>query len=61
MTGRSAPCRRCRAAAVLEVDDLAVTFTRKGEAATRAVDGVSFAVAPGETSAWSGSPAAASR
>jgi peptide/nickel transport system ATP-binding protein len=34
---------------VLEVDDLAVTFTRKGEQSTRAVDGVSFAVAPGET------------
>jgi peptide/nickel transport system ATP-binding protein len=34
---------------VLEVDDLAVTFSRRGEAATRAVDGVSFSVAPGET------------
>jgi peptide/nickel transport system ATP-binding protein len=36
---------------VLEVDELAVTFKRKGrsEQATRAVDGVSFAVAPGET------------
>jgi peptide/nickel transport system ATP-binding protein len=34
---------------VLEVDDLAVTFQRKGEQGTRAVDGVSFAVAPGET------------
>ena len=34
---------------VLEVDDLAVTFTRRGEASTRAVDGLSFAVAPGET------------
>jgi peptide/nickel transport system ATP-binding protein len=34
---------------VLEVEDLAVTFTRKGEQSTRAVDGVSFAVAPGET------------
>jgi peptide/nickel transport system ATP-binding protein len=34
---------------VLEVEDLAVTFTRRGEASTRAVDGVSFAVAPGET------------
>jgi peptide/nickel transport system ATP-binding protein len=36
-------------APVLEVEDLAVTFTRRGEAATRAVDGVSFSVAPGET------------
>jgi peptide/nickel transport system ATP-binding protein len=35
--------------AVLEVDELAVTFTRKGESGTRAVDGVSFSVAPGET------------
>jgi peptide/nickel transport system ATP-binding protein len=34
---------------VLEVEDLAVTFTRRGEAATRAVDGVSFTVAAGET------------
>ena len=34
---------------VLEVEDLAVTFTRRGEASTLAVDGVSFAVAPGET------------
>jgi peptide/nickel transport system ATP-binding protein len=34
---------------VLEVEDLAVTFTRRGEQSTRAVDGVSFAVAPGET------------
>src|SRR3954454_17619636 len=34
---------------VLEVDDLAVTFNRRGEQPTRAVDGVSFAVAPGET------------
>ena len=36
---------------VLEVDELAVTFKRRGknEQATRAVDGVSFAVAPGET------------
>ena len=37
------------ASPVLEVEDLAVTFTRKGEQGTRAVDGVSFAVAPGET------------
>jgi len=36
-------------APVLEVEDLAVTFTRRGEQSTRAVDGVSFAVAPGET------------
>jgi peptide/nickel transport system ATP-binding protein len=36
-------------APVLEVDDLAVTFDRRGEQPTRAVDGVSFAVAPGET------------
>ena len=34
---------------VLEVEDLAVRFTRRGEAPTRAVDGVSFSVAPGET------------
>jgi peptide/nickel transport system ATP-binding protein len=34
---------------VLEVEDLAVTFERKGEPPTRAVDGVSFAVGPGET------------
>ncbi len=34
---------------VLEVEDLAVRFTRRGEAGTQAVDGVSFAVAPGET------------
>ena len=34
---------------VLEVEDLAVTFSRRGETATRAVDGVSFSVAPGET------------
>ena len=34
---------------VLEVDDLRVRFQRRGEPATLAVDGVSFAVAPGET------------
>ncbi len=34
---------------VLEVEELAVTFTRRGEQPVRAVDGVSFAVAPGET------------
>ncbi|WP_419752238.1 ABC transporter ATP-binding protein [Geodermatophilus sp. CPCC 206100] len=34
---------------VLDVDELTVTFTRRGEQSTRAVDGVSFAVAPGET------------
>ena len=34
---------------VLEVDELAVRFTRRGEAGTQAVDGVSFSVAPGET------------
>ncbi|MCW2636448.1 MAG: dppD2, partial [Blastococcus sp.] len=34
---------------VLEVDELGVTFTRRGEQSTRAVDGVSFSVAPGET------------
>jgi peptide/nickel transport system ATP-binding protein len=37
------------AAPVLEVEDLAVTFARKGEVETRAVDGVSWSVAPGET------------
>ncbi len=34
---------------VLEVEDLRVRFQRRGEAPTLAVDGVSFAVAPGET------------
>jgi peptide/nickel transport system ATP-binding protein len=34
---------------VLEVEELGVTFTRRGEQSTRAVDGVSFAVGPGET------------
>src|SRR3712207_708170 len=34
---------------VLEVEDLSVTFTRRGEQPTRAVDGVSFSVAAGET------------
>ncbi|MQA01343.1 MAG: ATP-binding cassette domain-containing protein [Streptosporangiales bacterium] len=34
---------------MLEVDDLHVTFRRKGRADVRAVDGVSFQVAPGET------------
>jgi peptide/nickel transport system ATP-binding protein len=34
---------------VLEVEDLAVTFSRRGEQPTRAVDGVSFSVAAGET------------
>ncbi|GAA1431761.1 ABC transporter ATP-binding protein [Microlunatus lacustris] len=33
---------------LLEVRDLRVTFQRRGGAATRAVDGVSFAVKPGE-------------
>ena len=36
-------------APVLEVEDLAVRFTRRGEQPTRAVDGVSFSVSPGET------------
>ncbi|MGY1884624.1 ABC transporter ATP-binding protein [Blastococcus sp. SYSU DS0753] len=36
-------------APVLVVEDLAVRFTRRGEAPTLAVDGVSFSVAPGET------------
>jgi peptide/nickel transport system ATP-binding protein len=36
-------------AAVLDVDELTVTFTRRGEQPVRAVDGVSFSVAPGET------------
>ena len=35
--------------AVLEVEDLAVRFARRGEEGTQAVDGVSFSVAPGET------------
>ncbi|SDN53637.1 peptide/nickel transport system ATP-binding protein [Geodermatophilus sp. DSM 45219] len=34
---------------VLEVEDLSVTFTRRGEQPTRAVDGVSFSVSAGET------------
>ncbi len=34
---------------VLEVDHLAVRFGRKGETPVRAVDGVTFAVGPGET------------
>ncbi|SDO85820.1 peptide/nickel transport system ATP-binding protein [Klenkia soli] len=34
---------------VLQVEDLRVRFQRRGEVATHAVDGVSFAVAPGET------------
>ncbi len=34
---------------VLEVEDLSVTFARRGEQPTRAVDGVSFSVAAGET------------
>ena len=34
---------------VLEVEDLAVTFARRGEQPTLAVDGVSFSVAAGET------------
>jgi peptide/nickel transport system ATP-binding protein len=37
------------AAPVLEIDDLAVAFGRRGETPVRAVDGVSFAVGPGET------------
>ncbi|SDY42953.1 peptide/nickel transport system ATP-binding protein [Modestobacter sp. DSM 44400] len=36
-------------APVLEVEELSVRFTRRGEAGTQAVDGVSFSVAPGET------------
>ncbi|MDQ3577825.1 MAG: ABC transporter ATP-binding protein [Actinomycetota bacterium] len=34
---------------LLRVEDLSVVFQRKGETATRAVDGVSFSVAPGQT------------
>ncbi len=34
---------------VLAVEDLSVTFARRGEQPTRAVDGVSFSVAAGET------------
>ena len=45
----SAAPARPAGAPVLEVEDLAVRFTRRGEADTRAVDGVSFSVAPGET------------
>ncbi|SNS94759.1 peptide/nickel transport system ATP-binding protein [Geodermatophilus saharensis] len=36
-------------ASVLDVEELTVTFTRRGEQPTRAVDGVSFSVGPGET------------
>ncbi len=35
--------------ALLEVDDLSVVFSRKGEQPSVAVDGVSFAVEPGQT------------
>jgi peptide/nickel transport system ATP-binding protein len=35
--------------ALLEVDDLSVVFTRKGEEPSVAVDGLSFAVEPGQT------------
>ncbi len=34
---------------LLRVEDLSVVFQRRGEAATRAVDGVSFSVGPGQT------------
>ncbi len=34
---------------LLRVEDLSVVFQRRGEAATRAVDGVTFSVAPGQT------------
>ncbi|WP_456913238.1 ABC transporter ATP-binding protein [Geodermatophilus sp. SYSU D00696] len=51
MTIESMPSRDAGApgAPVLDVDGLTVTFTRRGEQSTRAVDGVSFSVAPGET------------
>lgn len=34
---------------LLQVQDLSVVFQRRGESATRAVDGVTFSVAPGQT------------
>ncbi len=37
------------AEALLRISDLAVTFARRGVAPMRAVDGVSFSVAPGQT------------
>ena len=49
----SAPVRLATGAStshpLLRVEDLSVVFQRKREAATRAVDGVSFSVAPGQT------------
>ena len=45
----SSAARTSGHAPVLEVEELAVTFTRRGEVSTKAVDGVSFTVAPGET------------
>ncbi|MDQ4038380.1 MAG: ATP-binding cassette domain-containing protein, partial [Actinomycetota bacterium] len=49
----SAPARVAAGAStshpLLRVEDLTVVFQRKREAATRAVDGVSFSVAPGQT------------
>jgi len=45
----AAPRHAASATPVLEVEDLSVRFTRRGEAGTQAVDGVSFSVAPGET------------
>ncbi|NEK94551.1 ABC transporter ATP-binding protein, partial [Modestobacter muralis] len=45
----AAPRHAASTTPVLEVEDLSVRFTRRGEAGTQAVDGVSFSVAPGET------------
>ena len=51
MTIESLPARDPGATGttVLDVDELTVTFARKGEQPVRAVDGVSFSVGPGET------------
>ncbi|MDQ3989278.1 MAG: ABC transporter ATP-binding protein [Actinomycetota bacterium] len=45
----ASPRRDPHSRPLLEVEDLAVVFGRKGEEPTTAVDGVSFTVAPGQT------------
>ena len=49
MTAPTTPARRSSDAPLLTVDNLSVTFQRRGEEAFRAVDGVSFSVRPGQT------------